>query len=542
MPIVREWARRIWYFLNRRRFERELEREMASHRAELQDPRRFGSALRLREQAADVWGWTWIDNLIHDIRYGARQLRQAPAFAAFAILTLALGIGANTAVFSIVNEDFFLDPPVHDPSSLRTLSLTDEFRSNANRRNVSNDAFLSLTSARSVASAACATGVRPARIGIGTTTAGLPLQRVTGDYFRTLGVSMARGRALTATDDRLGAAPVAVISNSMWQRLLGAASDVVGREITVDGAPVTIVGVTPPGFHASHAWRRVDVMVPIAASPPPGLSSTPAGASSAADSPCQPILRLREGVSDAQAQAEIAVLMRPFTINQPRAPGAGPTRYTVRVTRFGRGIDDVDRARLSSEAPQLAAVVFLFATMLLIPCANIAGIMLARTITRRREITARLALGAWRGRIVRQLLTEGLVLSSIAGALGVLLAHIVFLAHAQRRRRHAGRARRPRAALLRRPVPGDRRGICDGARASRDADRSRLDDAGRFDRRVWTLRLYRGQDPDGRTGAARLGPADRHGSGGADSDRDDGAARRRTRAPCDDPRRPRDTQ
>src|SRR5688572_9107286 len=182
MPIIGEWGRRIWYFLNRRRLERELEREMASHRAQLEDPRRFGSALRIREQSADVWGWTWIDNLIHDVRYGARQLRQAPAFAALAILTLTLGIGANTAVFSIVNGDFFADPPVHDPRSLRTVALTDAFRSNSNQRNVSHDAFLSLTGARSVVSAACATGVRPARIGIGTTTAGLPLQRVTGDY------------------------------------------------------------------------------------------------------------------------------------------------------------------------------------------------------------------------------------------------------------------------------------------------------------------------------------------------------------------------
>src|SRR5688500_1786445 len=247
MSMIAEWARRVWHFLNRRRFERELEREMASHRAQLQEPQRFGSTLRLREQAADVWGWTWIDNLVHDIRYGARQLRQAPAFAALAILTLTLGIGANTAVFSIVNGDFFADPPVPDPPSLRTLTLTDDFRSNANQRNVSYDAFLSLVQARSFTSVACASGVSPGRIGIDTTTAGRPVQRVTGDYFRTLGVSMVLGRSLTAADSRPGATPAAVISNRMWHRLFGAAPDVVGRDITVDDAPVTIVGVTPPG-------------------------------------------------------------------------------------------------------------------------------------------------------------------------------------------------------------------------------------------------------------------------------------------------------
>jgi len=423
VSTIREWARRIWYFLNRRRFERELERELASHRAQLEDPRRFGSALRLREQAADVWGWTWIDNLFHDIRYGTRQLRQAPAFAALAILTLTLGIGANTAAFSIVNGDFFADPPVHDPRALRTLALVDVRSSAPARRNVSSDAFLSLVQARSLASSACATDVRPGRIGIGTTTAGLPVQRVTGDYFGTLGVSMVQGRALTVADSQPGAAPVGVIGNRMWHRLFGADPDVIGREITVDEAPVTIVGVTPPGFYASSAWRQVDVTL---AMPPTGVSSTQTPETD--EGRCQPILRLRDNVSDAQAQAEIALLMQPFVADQPPAFGARPaSRIAVQVKHFGRGIDELDGRRISNEAASIAAVSFLFATMLLIPCANIAGIMLARTVTRRREISTRLAMGAWRGRIVRQLLTEGLLLSSIAGVLGVVLAHLLFL-------------------------------------------------------------------------------------------------------------------
>jgi predicted permease len=413
----------VWYFLNRRRFERDLEREMASHRAQLQDPRRFGSTLRLREQAADVWGWTWIDDLVRDILYGARQLRRAPAFAALAILTLTIGIGANTAAFSIINGELFVYPSVHDPRSLRTLDV--HFPSVTEGRNVPYDAFLSMTEARSFASAACASGVRPVTIGIGTSTATAPMQQVTGDYFKTLGVSMAQGRSLTAADARRGAAPVAVISNALWHRLLGAAPDAVGREITVDGAPVTIVGVTPSGFYASSRWRRVDVIV---AMPPPVLSSAPIGARETDEARCQPILRLREGLSDEQAEAEATVLIRRLFGDEPSGFGAhSAPRPVVRVTRLGRGIDEIDRDTVNREAATIATVSFLFATMLLIPCANIAGIMLARTVTRTREITTRLAMGAWRGRIVRQLLTEGLLLSSIAGVLGVALAHILFL-------------------------------------------------------------------------------------------------------------------
>jgi predicted permease len=415
MPRSSEWARRVWYFLNRRRLERELEREMASHRAQLEDPRRFGSALRIREQSADVWGWTWIDDLLHDLRYGARQLRRAPAFAAIAILTLTLGIGANTAYFSVINGDFFADAPVRDPGSLRSLEWADPPLVRRSRA-VPYDAFRALTQAQSFASVACATDAELTTIGVGTNTFGGPVQRVTGNYFQTLGITMAQGRSLTAADDRPGAAPAAVISDGMWRRRLDSAPDVIGREITVGGAPVTIVGVTPPGFYARPLWRGVAVTL---AMPPPGDRDD--------DSRCHSIFRLRAGNSDERAQAEAAILIRQFVVDPPMPSSRFPTRFTVRINRFGRGIDDIDvRSFLEREGAVIAASSFLLATMLLIPCANIAGIMLARAVTRRREISTRLALGAGRNRIVRQLLTEGLLLSSIAGVLGVAVSHILF--------------------------------------------------------------------------------------------------------------------
>src|SRR5687768_5538188 len=120
----RQWARRAWYLLNRRRFERELEREMAGHRAAMTEPARFGNTLRLREGAAEEWGWRWLDEMSLDLRYGARQLVRAPGFAATAILTLTLGIGATTAIFSVVNSILLRPLPVRDPDRLAILGDT----------------------------------------------------------------------------------------------------------------------------------------------------------------------------------------------------------------------------------------------------------------------------------------------------------------------------------------------------------------------------------------------------------------------------------
>jgi predicted permease len=414
MPIIGEWTRRIWYFLNRRRFERELEREMASHRAQMADPRQFGSPLKLREQAADVWGWTWIDDLQHDLRFGIRQLRRAPGFAAIAILSLTLGIGANVAAVSIINGDFFVYPPLRDPSSVRTIEWRTSGPQPGRGRQLPYRAFHTLTQAQSLASAACASGIDVARFDLGNTAWAGPVQHVTGDYFRTLGVTMQRGRPLAAADERGDAAPVAIISDAVWRRRLQSAPDVVGRVMMLEGAPVTIVGVTPPGFYASASWRRVDV---TAVMPRTGEGG------------CQPIVRLRPGVTDEQARREATLLLQRFIAD---APSTSATRLTMpfalRLHGFGRGIDEFELRRLRDEAPAIAAASFLLAALVLIPCANVAGIMLARAVTRQREITTRLAVGAGRGRIVRQLLTEGFLLSSIAGVLGVVVCQLLWLA------------------------------------------------------------------------------------------------------------------
>jgi predicted permease len=419
MSILGNWGRRVWYLLNRRRFERDLEREMASHRAQLEEPHRFGSTLRLREQSADAWGWTWIDDLARDVTYGARQLRRAPGFAAVSILTLAVGIGANTAIFSVLNGELFGVPPVRDPGSLRTLE------SNRGTARVTYEEFLPLTRAQSIEAAACTTGATPSRIGIDEQRASALVQRVTGDYYRMLGVSMALGRPLTVADDRPDAVPVAVISDGAWRRLFASDPDVVGRQLTIGNVPFTVVGVTPRGFYATPRWRRVEITTSMQA---PMTLDVPSGdPRKNDDTACQVLVRVRPEVSDKQTDAEAALLLERGAAARPAAGRSLPGRFTARLRPFGRGIDELDPRDLSREAPTLAAASFLFTAMLLIPCANIAGVMLARAVTRRREIASRLALGASRHRIVRQLLTEGLLLSTIAGLIGVALCQAVWV-------------------------------------------------------------------------------------------------------------------
>ena len=252
--------RRIWYLLNRRRLERELEREMAAHRAEMGEPHRFGGTLRLREQSADVWGWAWLDDLSHDLRYGLRQLRRAPGFALVAILTLAVGIGANTTAFAILNTVLLAELPVPEPRMLRQFEW-------AGRRTFSEAAFRYVRDHASGFSAlTCVTDQTTATIGRADSYEQAQVVWVSGGFFQTFGSTTAIGRPLTPADDRPGAPPVAVISYEAWQRQFGAAASVVGSAVTVGDWPVTIVGVAQRGFSTSLSRRPPDLTLPMSVS------------------------------------------------------------------------------------------------------------------------------------------------------------------------------------------------------------------------------------------------------------------------------------
>src|SRR6185503_7671353 len=213
---IGQWMRRIWYLLNRRRFERELEREMAAHRAAMNEPRRFGNTLQLRERAADEWGWRWLDETSIDLRYGARQLVRAPGFAVTALLTLTLGIGATTAIFSVVDTVLLRPLPVRDPERLAILGDTvrEELSS-------SYAVWEQIRDRRGLFDAALASSAERLNLASGGEAQFVEGLFVSGEYFTVLGVQPALGRTLSPEDDRRGGGPegpVAVISHDFWQR------------------------------------------------------------------------------------------------------------------------------------------------------------------------------------------------------------------------------------------------------------------------------------------------------------------------------------
>jgi predicted permease len=402
--------RRIWYLLNRRRFERELEREMASHRAEMGDVRRFGNARRLREVSADVWGWAWLDDLIHDLRYGARQLRRSSGFALAAALTLAVGIAANATGFALVKGALFDGPPIPDSAALR------RFEWNGDRL-IAVDLFRRLRGETAGFSSATCIANRRVTLVHAEARHSTDAMAVSGAFFGTFRVTAASGRTLTELDDRTGAELVGVVSHEFAQRAFGKA-DVAGTQVHIDEIPLTIVGVMPPGFSISHVRRPADLILSLAA------LDAASGEPAQADSRCSIVARLSGRRSEESARLESESLLRWSDVASSSAVQRPPPGGRLRLAHVGRGIDEMSSRELYDNLPAMLGGAFLVLTVLLVPCANVAAMLLARAITRRPEIVARMALGASRVRLVRQLLTEGALLASIAGATGMFFAWV----------------------------------------------------------------------------------------------------------------------
>src|SRR5580704_1342176 len=404
MSALSRWPRRIWYFLNRRRLERELDREMASHRAMMAAPHQFGSAIRLREQSADVWGWTWMDDLRHDLRYGARLLVKDRRFTLAAVAAVALGLAATTTAFTFVNGAVLRGLPLANPDRLVWIRTVD---ARGRQLGVSYADVRDWRETARTLSHVVVSLEFPINVSEDT----LAPQRYNGSYissdvFRMVGRAPMVGRGFLPDDDRAGAPPVALISHTVWQNRYGGDPSIVGRTVRVNDAPATIVGVMPEGFHFPFA---TDVWVPVAQRS--GAPSTVDATRGIRTVLIVAFARLADGVRLAEAQAEMDAITGRLARDYPA------TNKGISVALAP--IEDLYWGGLRQ---MLFIVMGAVSLVLLITCLNGANLLLARAVNRSREVAIRSSLGATRGRIVRQLFVESVLLVAVAGSVGFFLS------------------------------------------------------------------------------------------------------------------------
>ena len=354
-------------------------------------------------------------DLSHDLRYAARLMWQRPGFTAAAALTLALGVGANSAIFSLVDAVLLRTLPVNESDQL---VLIEQVMVRDGTQNISRPLFERLREPGRVFSGVLAAEDGFTEVGTGIDRSQrASVQAVSGEYFHVLGTSAFMGRTFTPADDLTPAAhPVAVLSHAFWQREMGAEPQIVGRTIQLAGQSFTIVGVARPGFFGEAVGRAPDIWVPMMMHPT--VNGGPSLLSDPRTGWLTVIGRLQPGVTRQQADAALALLLAQLK-GDPTALGGMPRHIgTLQVADGSQGSARL-REQFSMPVRILASAV---AVVLLIACANVATMLLARTSTRQREIAIRMAMGADRRRLVRQLMTESLLLAAIGGALGLLFS------------------------------------------------------------------------------------------------------------------------
>jgi len=451
MPPIIEYfsgfGRRLRMLLRREQFDRDLEEEMRLHlelkEQELKDAgipperthslamRKMGNALLWREESHGAWGWNWLENLLEDLRYGLRQLRKSTGFTAVAVLTLALGIGANTAIFTFIQG--MLKPlPVPNPEQLYSLGdnkvCCDRSDIQENFSLYSNALYQHIRANTPEFSevAAFRPGLEgwlvhrigepgPAELRIG--------QFVSGSYFSLFGLRAIAGRTLRPTDDQPGAPLVAVMSYRLWEQQYQRDRSVVGSTFLVSGQPATVIGVAPPEFTGEtfRSTYRTDFWVSLAMEPVLNQGSSLA-AFHAGEYWLYSMARLKPEAQSTQAEARVNEEIRQWLRDKPNLSDTDRQRIAkvhMVLTPAPSGINKL----WTSFAPSARLLLIASGVLLLVACANIANLLLARSMANGLQTVVRMALAAKRTRLIQQMLTEGALLALLGGAGGLAVAY-----------------------------------------------------------------------------------------------------------------------
>jgi len=400
---------------------------------------RLGNVTRIEEETRAMGIVGWLESAIQDVRYGLRQLRKTPALVAAVVLSLTIGVGANTAIFSLVDAAILRPLPVKDSDSLRIVEWTNhgfpegvsningDFRPIAGGRVQGSSiganlyrslareqtGFQVLMGAADPTSGAIAVDASPAEQ--------VSLQCVSSNFFQGLGAPAIVGRPFQAEDDRVGQSPVVIVSHRFWMQRLAGGRDALDRNVRINNVPARIAGVAPPGFFGIRAGEWPDVYAPLATRVAfqPGQSEGPRGEDDR-DWWVRPIGRLKPGVPEAAARARIAGLFRNMAV--PEGVKIEGNKIPELITLSGRRGFGALNAR---DAGALWILMLLVGVLLLIVCANVANLLLSRSVGKQRESAVRLALGAARARLFRQHLIESGVFALLGGTAGLMLGYVL---------------------------------------------------------------------------------------------------------------------
>jgi len=413
-----KWMKQLF---SRRRLYRDLSEEIREHLEEKIEElvasgmareeatyaarREFGNVMLAEEDGREVWRWAGAENMIEDIRYGLRVLRKSPVFTAVAVLTLALGIGANTAIFSVVNAVLFRPLPFRDPGRLMVVWHTPPQKSfpGVTKFVVSPANYLDWRNENHVFEQMSAVGFGNFNLtGMGQPES-VEGRAVSADFFSMLGVQTVLGREFLEEEDQPGHGNVVVISHEFWQTHFAGSKDVLGRQIKLDDKSYEVVGVAPAKFDFPY---QAKLWVPLA--------WTEKQRAVRGNHGYIVIARLKLEIDMKKAQSEMDTISARLAQQYP-ADDAG----------WGAVVLRLNQQMFQQVGPALLVLFGAVGFVLLIACANVANLTLAKALGRRKEIAVRTALGASRGRIIRLVLTETVLISVVGGALALLLAHFV---------------------------------------------------------------------------------------------------------------------